>query len=136
MAASSLFALGVLLPWRAHQAEAFTRPYASAYKAIVGDPADVVLVDPTGLLFGVDLVRNDPFLHSGPKVMLLSSLKADQVRALCAGATVSVFDAARGAAFNMKTTSEQPLQPLQRLRTLVKSSGCRSSGAERISTGR
>ena len=50
------------------------------------------LVDLSGLWFGPQLVRNDPFLENRPKVMGLQMLTPDQIRALCAGYSIAVVD--------------------------------------------
>lgn len=104
-AASMVFALAVWIPMRLGQVAAFTTPYARAYRAIRQSPADVVIVDPRGLWYGDDLVRNDPFLGPGPKVMKRTLLKNPQLQALCARYKVALFDRADGAAFGIIASS-------------------------------
>ena len=104
-AAAMVFALAVWIPLRLGQVAAFTTPYARAYRAIRQAPADVVIVDPRGLWYGDDLVRNDPFLGPGPKVMKRTLLKDPQVRALCARYRIAVFDRQDGAAFGIISSS-------------------------------
>lgn len=101
MALASVIALCVWLPVRLVQVHDFIRPYARAEQAIAGSGADVVIVDPQGLWYADDLVRNDPFLQKGPKVMHRLMLSERQVEDLCARYRVAWFDRASGEAFGM-----------------------------------
>ena len=95
--AATLAALA-MLPYRAWQVSRMERPYAAASAAIAAAPADIVVVDTSGIVFGPDLARNDPFLRNSPKVMVLARLDAERLRALCARYRVALFaapDAAR-----------------------------------------
>jgi hypothetical protein len=102
MGLAAAFSLLVLLPWRAVQAEAFQRPYARAAAAIARSKADIVIVDPNGLMFGSDFIRNDPFLETGPKVMQLSELEPETLSALCRSKTIALFDAPQGLALGIQ----------------------------------
>jgi hypothetical protein len=90
-AAASLL---ILFPLRALQVHRFVHPYARAEAAIKAAPTDVVVVDDRDVWFGIDLVRNDPYLRNRPLVMYAGTLPADQARALCARGTISIFNSA------------------------------------------
>ena len=97
LAAMSTLAV-LLLSFRVWQVERTVRPYARASAAIAASPADVVLVDGAAFQFGVDLVRNDPFLDDGgPKVLDLQALEAAQIGSLCQHHHVALFGRAVGA---------------------------------------
>ena len=98
----AMAASAALIPIHAWQANRFTRPYAQAQRAIEATPADVVLVDSHGVLYGMDLVRNDPWLQRGPLVMELSQLGADQVRTLCRTRKVSVFSGPMALSYGIR----------------------------------
>lgn len=104
VACASVF---VLLPLRAWQAHRYVQPYAAASRAIAASRADIVLVDTAGLRFGVDLVRNHPFLHNRPKVMHLPSLDDAQLRGLCRRGALTVFDVDAGRRLGVPT---QPIE--------------------------
>ena len=91
-ALAALASLFVLFPLRALQAHRFARPYALAAAAIRAAKTDVVLVDDRNVWFGIDLARNDPYLRNRPLVLYAEALEEDQARALCQGATISMFD--------------------------------------------
>jgi hypothetical protein len=61
------------------------------------------MVDDSSVLFGRQLVRNDPYLRNRPLVFSLPMLDAARARALCARYTVSVFDRASAARFGIVT---------------------------------
>ena len=122
MAASGLFCLALAMPLRAHQVADFIRPYAKARQIITGSKADVVFVDSRGLWYGDDLVRNDPFLEQGPKVMHLSLLTGLQIRQLCAAHSVALFAYAQGKAVGITTYSPAP--DLGDKRVLLRSLHC------------
>lgn len=92
LAASAAVSLFVLLPWYAWQARSFVTPYAAAVAAIQNAKADVVIVDPSEIWFGVDLVRNDPYLRTSPKVMALYQLDEAGLRKLCGRYDVALFE--------------------------------------------
>jgi hypothetical protein len=84
----------VLAPLRAWQVHAFEHPYALAWATIARRPTDVVIVDPAGAWYAADLVRNDPYLRRRPLVFNIHQLSDDELGALCARYTASLFDAA------------------------------------------
>ncbi len=98
MALATGAAVFICLPLRAWQAAVFTAPFARASAAIRGAGADIVIVDPTGMMYADDLVRNDPFLTNRPKVIHLYMLDPARISALCAVRKVELFDARDGAA--------------------------------------
>src|SRR5439155_27344603 len=100
--AAAAFSLLVLFPAHAWQANRFVTPYAEASRRIAATRADIVFVDPRGMLNGNDLVRNDPFLRNRPKVMTLVSLSDAQIGWLCARYRAAVFDQAAGRASGIR----------------------------------
>ena len=104
--AAAVLSAGILLPVRAIQTHAFVHPYALADAAIRHAAADVVLVDDRASLFTVDLVRNDPLLSNRPLVLHLSALNTDQIRALCAAHTITIFDRADAARLGIDVFKE------------------------------
>jgi hypothetical protein len=124
VAASLAFSVLFVLPLQSRQVFDFIRPYAQASAEIRRVPADVVIVDPTDLRYGQDLVRNDPFLTNRPKVMHIAALTDGQVRALCAGYRVAVFDRTSAPAFG-SPGDPNPVDPHSlRLRRLMKELSC------------
>lgn len=103
LGAASALALFFILPLRAYQASAFVRPYAAAYRTLRAADADIVMLDDTGVWFGQDLVRNDPFLRARPKLMNLAALSSAQVKTLCAHYHVRVFGPADARAAGVRT---------------------------------
>ena len=114
----------VLLPLRALQVEAMIRPYAAAPRAIARTPAEVVLIDPTGLFYAADLVRNDPFLRNRPKRMDLGTMTDAQVRGVCALHPVALFDRREGLALGVESNPGGPTRRMQAIRGLLASLGC------------
>jgi SAM-dependent methyltransferase len=107
LTALTVFSLVVAMPIRAVQAFALIHPFAQAHAAIERAPADVVIVDPSGVWYGRDEVRNDPFLSQGPKVLSADMLTPAQAEALCARYRVAVFDR-QDAPFAGVRTFDQP----------------------------
>jgi hypothetical protein len=99
LAASCAISLLVCVPLRAWQAWSYVRPYAAAHAAIEHADADVVIVTHDGPTFfdtGA-VMRNDPFLARGPKVMALVRLTPARLATLCGTTRVAVFDGSDGA---------------------------------------
>jgi hypothetical protein len=69
LAGSFVLAVLVQVPLRFVQGERFIRPYAAAYRHVLGRPGDVVFVHPDSVWYGRDLIRNDPFLEGQPVVL-------------------------------------------------------------------
>lgn len=117
----------VLLPWRAYQVHAFVSPYAAAVEAIQMSPADVVIVDSVDIWFGVDLVRNDPFLRGSPKVMSLLNLDEGMLRELCGRYDIAIFDRRDASGFGLRIVPDLP-EPLanrsRELRDIMSSLSC------------
>jgi hypothetical protein len=106
--AAGAYCLMLAFPICAHQAVDWLRPYARSNAAIQSTRADVVIVDPKYLTYGFNLVRNDPFLERGPKVMDVNYLTAPQALALCAHFKVALFDRTDGAALGVATLPPMP----------------------------
>lgn len=120
--ACSVFA-AAMLPLRAWQMRSFTEPYAKASAAIAKADADLVFVDPSDIWFGVDFVRNDPYLRNTPKVLLLNYLKEDDVARLCAANTVALFDVETARAFGVPTLNRK-YDYAKKLRALMAARNC------------
>ena len=121
---ATAFSVMVALPIRAWQAAKFVGPYATAHRTIEHASADVVIVDPSGLWYGVDLVRNDPFLAAGPKVMDIEALSADQVQALCATHRIAVFDKGSTGAAGITRVDDGAHPQAVAMRALMQSIRC------------
>jgi hypothetical protein len=126
VAAISLLGLFPLRAWQAHR---FLHPYAAAESAIRRAPTDFVIVDPSWVWYGVDLVRNDPYLARRPLVFSLAGLDEDQVQELCRDHTVALFDAASAERFRIRRDPEGPDTDVTDLRALMARLHC---GALRI----
>jgi hypothetical protein len=105
---------------------AFVEPYASAAEAIKHAGADVVVVDPTNIWFGQDLVRNDPFLRTSPKVLSLPKLDEALLTDLCRRHDVAIFDREAARQLGMRIVQSLPTTAEQdvKLRNLARSLGC------------
>ena len=104
---SSAFSLLVLLPAHLESARALTRPYALADAALRHAKSDIVVIDKTGMRYGVDFARNDPFLRERPIRLMLHPLSDADLAALCARYSIELFDAADGAAFGVPLNEEE-----------------------------
>jgi len=115
-----------LLPWRLAQVYAFVGPYAAASAAIARSKAEVVVVDASNIWYGVDLVRNDPWLASSPKVLNLTSLRSDQIKQLCSRYRVAIFDSEDASRAGLPFASSQSPDAgsAESLRVLMRSLGC------------
>jgi hypothetical protein len=98
----ALAASAALIGVRAWQANRLTHPYAEAQRAIETTPADVVLIDSQGVLYGMDLVRNDPWLRRGPKVLELRLLDPAQIHTLCRTRKVAVFSGPTALSYGIR----------------------------------
>jgi hypothetical protein len=121
LAVLTCFTVVILLPWRLYQVARFVWPYADAVEAIRSAPADVVVVDPSGVAFGADLVRNDPFLRNRPIVLGLQGLDEAAVRSVCAGYRVALFDRRHGTAYGIRETAAPEPSPA---RPILDAIGC------------
>jgi hypothetical protein len=124
LALAAAFSLAVLAPLRALQARAFIAPYERAEAAIANAPADVVVVDPTGMFFASDLVRNDPYLRNSPKVVDLLILRESQIRDLCARYRVVMFDQGSRAGFRRVIYPARNLRRLAENRAVFRALSC------------
>lgn len=121
----SVISLVVLFPLRAWEARVFTMPYARSYAAIRARPEQVVLIDNAVLWFDSGSeVRNDPFLTSGPKVMLMGILNVKQLDELCSRGKVWVFDGYNPAAKGMISVNTDWGVQLAYLRDHLRQIGC------------
>ena len=72
LGSSLVIALLVQLPIRSFQAERFVRPHYASFQYIMSLPASFVLVDAKTIWPAADLMRNDPFLRTTPKLLFSS----------------------------------------------------------------
>ncbi len=126
MVYATLATVMVLLPLRAAQARAFVTPYARAHELIRASKDDVVIVDRTGLMFAVDLVRNDPLLRNVPKVLDLASLDEAQIQTLCRAYRVGIFDRKAGVALGIPVVESETAADARRRakRDFLDRNGC------------
>ncbi|HTX49036.1 MAG TPA: hypothetical protein VME40_06550 [Caulobacteraceae bacterium] len=124
--ASCALSLVVFVPIRAWQAWSYVRPYAAAHAAIEHAPADVVIVADDGPTFfdTGSVMRNDPFLKRGPKVMALPLLDPLRLMILCATQRVAVFDGADGARLGIDVFRLPPDPAELALRQFMRSRRC------------
>ena len=104
---SSAFSLLVLLPAHLESARALTEPYARADAALRQAKSDIVLIDKTGMRYGSDFARNDPFMRERPIRLALDKLSDVDLATLCARYSVQLFDASSGAAFGVPLNEEE-----------------------------
>lgn len=126
-AVSSGIAILVLLPAHAIQAHHFSMSYARASAAIEQAPTDLVFVDDRELVFGRDLVRNDPFLRNRPKVLSLTLLTETDILHLCSRYSISIFGRSQGDAVGILPTDrlvKVDVPGNQRLRMTMASHSC------------
>jgi hypothetical protein len=64
----------IQLPMRAIQVESIVRPYARTYDWMTHLPAEVVVFAPQDVMWGRQMLRNDPFLRQGPKLVSMPEL--------------------------------------------------------------
>jgi hypothetical protein len=116
--ASACLTLFVQLPVRAWQIERYVRPFAMAHDFVAHLDADVVIVDPTTSWYGIDLVRNDPFLRNRPKVLSAFFLRPEDRVALAmrySGNRVHMLQPSELAQFGIPTFPsrfKKPIWPL------------------------
>jgi hypothetical protein len=125
LVAAIAVSLLVLLPLRGWQAWTYTRPYAAANAVIQSAPEPIVIVDDEGPWFDMGtVVRNDPYLAHGPKVVLLAALDPQAVRTLCARGPVGRFDGRQAAALAVATFVAPPDPWVPSLRATLANLGC------------
>jgi len=93
----AVFASGIaasvllLFPIRAAQAHMFEHPYSVAFRQIVSMKSEVVIVDPSGLWFGADLIRNEPSLTRAPIALAANEISLESASELCSTSIVGVY---------------------------------------------
>jgi hypothetical protein len=128
-AAITAAAVLVLLPVHALQMRNKIAPYARAYAHIVNAQADAVVVDTISIYYGIDLVRNDPYLRNRPLTFDIGALDERLVRNLCARFSVTMFtgtDAARFGVVEEDPKGHSDYAKLGALRSFIKSDECRA----------
>jgi hypothetical protein len=103
--ASVLATIMIQIPVRAWQVERYVRPFARAHEYIHEIDADVVIIDPTTSWYGIDLVRNDPYLAKKPVVVSAFGLRPELKQALAAtyGTRVHLVQPEELARFGLPT---------------------------------
>ena len=114
MVASVVATVALQIPLRAWQVREYVRPFALAHEYISRIDADVVIVDPTTSWYGIDLVRNDPFLRNTPKVISAFYLKPQDKRVLAAkyGDRVHLLRPEELAQFGIPTFPSKSKRPV------------------------
>jgi hypothetical protein len=110
----TLFTLVVGLPLRAYQVAAKVAPKAAAHRFVRALPADVVMVDTGSIWFGIDLVRNDPFLRDGPLVVSVGQVRAEDGPYLCRDNRVAIVTYDDIKHLNVLPTVRREPQPMER----------------------
>ena len=116
-AAAAILGLGwigaalIQVPGRALEAHDFAAPYVTAMEAIARTPADIVLVDDANLVYGMDLVRNDPYLRGTPTVLLLRRLTAERLADLCDHRRIALFGGEAGNRLGIARASDPAAHP-------------------------
>ena len=105
LVAGTVMALAIMFPVRAFQVESMVGPYAAASAGIRQIDADVVVIDPLRSWYGIDLVRNDPFLRNRPTVISGLHLAPERLADLCANYDVAVLRRPELAAFGIAELS-------------------------------
>ncbi len=124
LALACAVSVGVCLPLRAWQARAYAGPSVRNWTALARTGADVAIVDVDSLWFGMDLVRNDPFLSNRPKVMRLDALTPAQIQDLCAHHRVVLFAGADEPLTNVAFQSDKKHARRSVLRALAAAPPC------------
>jgi hypothetical protein len=114
--ASLLLTAAVQVPVRAWQIEGYVRPFARLHDYVSRIDADVVIVDPKSSWYGVDLIRNDPFLQQRPKILSAYHLHPRATRTLLEryGNRVHLLATSEVAQFGLPTfpsKHEEPVWP-------------------------
>ena len=101
-----VFTILIALPLNARHAKAMNAPNMEARRAIEAAPVDIVLVDDTGLRWGIDLVRNDPALQGRPLTLYFLLLKPEQLEDLCGRYRMAFFGQEHAPRFGLSRTVE------------------------------
>lgn len=98
---ASAFTGFALLPFQIVQTGRMVEPSRLASAFIEKAQADIVIVDPSGIELGHELVRNRPDLGNRPILIDLGLLTASQIHALCNRPGIRLFDERHARAFGM-----------------------------------
>ena len=114
LVASVVLTIAVQWPIRAWQINHYIRPIASLHDYISHIDADVVIVDPTSSWYGIDLIRNDPFLQQRPKVLSAYYLRPNVKHALAEqfGPRVHLLSTDEIARFGIRTFPSRYRKPV------------------------
>lgn len=121
---ASAVSILVLAPLRMGQARTYAAPAVANWRALTHAGAEVMVVDVDSLWFGMDLVRNDPFLTNEPKVMRLDALAPGEIAALCGAHKTRLFEGADEAVTNVSFATAAEQARRERLRALAAAPPC------------
>jgi hypothetical protein len=129
LVAASALVVFVQLPSQAFQVRAMIGPRVAASTAISKMSADVVVIDPRGLLYSENLVRNDPKIRTKPVMMDMAKLTTELVSQLCErGKRIAVYDhnapAAAAIHGNDLLVKEGAFEAVERVAQQIKSLPC------------
>lgn len=124
LALACVVSVGIGLPLRAWQTKAYAAPQLANWRALTQAGADVAIVDADSVWFGMDLVRNDPFLTTRPKVMRLDALAPAEIHDLCARHRVVLVAGADEALTNVAFQTASDRARRARLRALAAAPPC------------
>jgi hypothetical protein len=113
--------VALILPFQLVTTHAIVAPYRQASAFIERADADVVLVDGTGMVLAMDVVRNYADFRPRPKVMEMLLLDEADLRKLCQRHKVRVFDRRHGSRLGVPLT-ETP--DLSGARAILATIGC------------
>ena len=103
---ASAFTILIALPLNARHALAMNAPTMEARHAIEAAPVDIVLVDETGLRWGLDLVRNDPALPGRPLTLYFLLVEPEQLERLCVRYRMALFGREHASRFGLSQMVE------------------------------
>lgn len=118
----------VLFPIHALQMRARIAPFAHASAAIDKATSEAVVVETIGIYYGIDLVRNDPFLRNRPLVFDIGLLDMQLARELCARMSVTIFDGNDAGRVGMaleEPSRHSDVARIRALRSYLESQECR-----------
>ena len=110
LATGLALALVVQLPLRMVQTERFVRPFAAGVSYVRSRPQPIVIVQASGLWYGDDLIRNDPFL-ARPIVLRRDALAPEAVAEIRRVFPGQVMEVTEGELLRLGMT---PVAPFRR----------------------
>ena len=121
---ASAFTILIAFPLNARHAEAVNAPVMQARHAIEAAPVDIVLVDDTGLRWGIDLVRNDTALQGRPLTLYFLHMEPEQLERLCGRYRMALFGREHMSRFGLTPMEERFPELSAALRQKLASLNC------------